>query len=159
MNKKTYLWLIPPVIWMAVIFMFSGQTGIESADQSEYVTGGIMAAINRLFSLNLSSDSIELVDIIIDTIVRKLAHFLEYLILAVLVYIAVSKVWSIVKNRGYILSTLVVFLYASSDEIHQLFVPGRFGCFADVLLDTAGGAMGCLFIHWIVKARKNKVII
>ncbi|MBE5874320.1 MAG: VanZ family protein, partial [Lachnospiraceae bacterium] len=33
---------------------------------------------------------------------------------------------------------------AAADEIHQLFVPDRWGSFADVLLDTCGGAFGVL---------------
>ena len=36
------------------------------------------------------------------------------------------------------------FLYACSDEIHQLFVPGRSGMFTDVLIDTGGAVTGML---------------
>jgi VanZ family protein len=37
---------------------------------------------------------------------------------------------------------LGVEVYAATDEVHQLFVPGRFGTFHDVLIDTTGGALG-----------------
>ena len=40
-------------------------------------------------------------------------------------------------------------LYAASDEIHQLFVPGRSGQLRDVLLDSAGVAAGIL-LAWAV---------
>jgi VanZ family protein len=33
---------------------------------------------------------------------------------------------------------------AAFDEIHQLFVPDRYGNFADVLLDTTGGCFGLI---------------
>ena len=40
-------------------------------------------------------------------------------------------------------------LYAASDEIHQLFVPGRSGQLRDVFLDSAGVAAGIL-LAWAV---------
>ena len=40
-------------------------------------------------------------------------------------------------------------LYAASDEIHQLFVPGRSGQLRDVLLDSAGVAAGIL-LAWMI---------
>ena len=40
-------------------------------------------------------------------------------------------------------------LYAASDEIHQLFVPGRSGQLRDVLLDSDGVAAGIL-LAWAV---------
>lgn len=42
------------------------------------------------------------------------------------------------------LSLLICALYACSDEIHQLMVPGRSGQISDVLLDTAGSLCGIL---------------
>ena len=48
---------------------------------------------------------------------------------------------------------------AGADEFHQLFVPGRYGCFADVVLDTCGGAFGllvCVCVEKIVRRRKQK---
>jgi VanZ family protein len=41
-----------------------------------------------------------------------------------------------------------VVLYATTDELHQAFVPGRFATFHDVLIDSVGGALG-LFALWI----------
>ncbi len=35
-----------------------------------------------------------------------------------------------------------VILYAVSDEVHQLFVPGRGGQLTDVIIDTAGAGAG-----------------
>ena len=36
-----------------------------------------------------------------------------------------------------------VFLYAASDEFHQIFVPTRTAQVSDVFIDTAGGAAVC----------------
>ena len=45
------------------------------------------------------------------------------------------------------MSITLSFLYACTDEIHQIFVPGRSAQFRDVLIDTLGASFGCLLIH------------
>ena len=47
------------------------------------------------------------------------------------------------------LTLLIVFLYAATDELHQLFVPTREGTIRDVLIDTTGAAIG-LFVVWAI---------
>ena len=49
-------------------------------------------------------------------------------------------------------------LYAVTDEIHQLFVPGRYGQWTDVAIDAAGVALGaliCLLVLGKHTARKH----
>ena len=41
-------------------------------------------------------------------------------------------------------------LYAATDEVHQLFVPGRAGLFTDVLIDATGAAIGLLLAGSII---------
>lgn len=56
-------------------------------------------------------------------------------------------------------------LYAVTDEIHQVFVPGRFGQIRDVIIDSMGVAMGIVILHIIMKtsdrrkAQKNETEI
>ena len=47
------------------------------------------------------------------------------------------------KKTG-ILSFLFSIIYASSDEFHQTFVPGRDGNIVDVLIDSSGALVGIL---------------
>jgi len=42
----------------------------------------------------------------------------------------------------------MVFLYAASDEFHQIFVPSRTALVSDVIIDTTGGAIG-LLLFWL----------
>ena len=51
---------------------------------------------------------------------------------------ALVKIWT--KTAAIALS--VGFLYAVSDEVHQIFVPGRAGQLRDVLIDTTGVLLG-----------------
>jgi VanZ family protein len=89
--------------------------------------------------------------------VRKCAHVTEYAILAVLVWRALSQPkrgeqrpwnWS---EAG--LALAFVAFYATTDELHQVFVPNRQGSFLDVLLDTFGAGMGLLLLWGIVRMR------
>jgi VanZ family protein len=70
-------------------------------------------------------------------VIRKCAHFLEYMILALLAF-NVLKLYFNAKQVA-IFTIAFVFLYACSDEIHQLFVLGREGAIRDVIIDTCGG--------------------
>lgn len=83
---------------------------------------------------------------------RKTCHLAEYGILAWLFWRAIRKP---VKNdsRPWAwpeagLALAVVFMYAASDELHQVFVPTRTPQISDVLIDTCGGATALLLL-WL----------
>jgi VanZ family protein len=46
------------------------------------------------------------------------------------------------------LTLAIVFLYAASDELHQVFVPGRTGQISDVFVDVSGAVAG-LTLLWL----------
>jgi hypothetical protein len=77
-----------------------------------------------------------------DLVLRKLAHAAEYAILGVLLLRALEHAWG-----AFWLTTA----YAVTDEIHQMFVPGRLGSPLDVAIDAAGAAVG---IALVVFARR-----
>ena len=91
--------------------------------------------------------------------VRKLAHFTEYAVLAILVLRAIRqprrddpRPWI---GRHARFTVLVVALYAASDEWHQSFVPTRQASVVDVMIDTFGGAMGIVAV-WAVGRWRRK---
>ncbi len=70
--------------------------------------------------------------------------------------------YNVSNKKSFILSMIICFIYACTDEYHQLFVKGRTGQFSDSLIDTVGALIGCsiyiliaLLIKYIIK-RKNK---
>jgi VanZ family protein len=70
-----------------------------------------------------------------DTILRKLAHVVEYAILGALLLRAFAlRVPALAAGIAY----------AISDEIHQAFVPGRYASALDVAIDAAGVVVGVL---------------
>jgi VanZ family protein len=91
-------------------------------------------------------------------LIRKCGHLTEYAVLALLLWRAFGQsrnnlpAWSWPRVGGVL---LVVFLYAASDEFHQRFVPTRTPLVSDVLIDTAGGALG-LMVIWLAGFRRGK---
>ncbi len=75
----------------------------------------------------------------IHQVIRKLAHFTEYLILSVLLYRALrgDRRWNL---RAAGLALAIAGLYSVSDEFHQWFVPGRTAAATDCLIDVSGAA-------------------
>lgn len=81
-------------------------------------------------------------------LVRKTAHFTEYAILGALFYLNVIQLPKLNRySKKILLPIFFSFLYACTDEIHQIFVPGRSAQFRDILIDTLGASFGCLLIH------------
>lgn len=127
----------------SMIFFFSGQDSQESGNLSRMISERCVELVNSLTGRHWTEIVKEQMAAYFEHPIRKLAHFLEYAYMGVLVYL----MWRPFRQRGrflYLVTVLWVFLSAAGDEFHQLFVPGRYGCFADVLLDTCGGAFGVL---------------
>lgn len=85
--------------------------------------------------------------------VRKNAHFFVYLVLGVFVINALRRS----GVRGYrcvVYALLICILYAASDELHQVFVPGRGAQVKDVIIDSAGACVGILVCLIISSKRK-----
>ena len=84
-------------------------------------------------------------------LVRKTAHFTEYAILGALFYLNFIHFPRLNRHFKKILLPIIFsFLYACTDEIHQIFVPGRSSQFRDILIDTLGASFGCLLIHTLL---------
>jgi VanZ family protein len=135
-------WL-PVLVWMTLIFSASGDS-----HSSEHTSRIFEPFLHWLFP-QMSPAHIENIHLVI----RKCGHFSEYALLALLIWRAVRqpqkndpRPWNW-QEAGLALS--IVFLYAASDEFHQIFVPTRTARVSDVLIDTSGGAIALILI-WLV---------
>ena len=82
----------------------------------------------------------------------------EYAILLLLMVPAV-KACSNSKSTGYIyaISLVLTFIYACTDEVHQLFIDGRAGRCTDVIIDMAGAVIAWL-MAWAFRNSKWRII-
>lgn len=133
-RKKIIAWSLL-IVWMAFIFFMSSQPGDVSSKQSNFVV-----LLLDTLGIDLNSRFGDLSTLII----RKGAHFTEYMILYFLAFNLLRLY--INRKKAYIYSLFIVFGYACSDEFHQLFVVGRSGQFKDVLIDTSGGIFGSMLV-------------
>lgn len=128
----------------AVIFSFSGQDGEQSSSVSQQISRKCVEIADDLTGNQWTEEKKADYARMIEHPIRKTAHFMEYACMGVLVYVMWCS-WVERGRRLCLLTVAWVFLSASADEFHQLFVAGRWGSFQDVCLDTLGGACGALF--------------
>ncbi len=132
-------WLLP-LAWMSLIFF--GSSDSKSYQHSSHL---IEPLLHWLFP-QMSQAHVEA----IHHALRKCAHLTEYAVLGFLLWRAVRKPtrrdprpW---HWREAAIAVGIVFLYASTDEIHQIFVPTRTPLFSDVLIDTSGAVLGMIVL-------------
>jgi len=147
MKRKVFSWTLV-ILWMALIFYMSHQPATKSSELSSGITVIISDIIQKVVTdIKLNQDSLS-------HIIRKSAHFLEYMVLGVLVVNSLLDTDK-PKPRLIFLAILMCILYAISDEIHQIFVPGRSGQVSDVLIDSLGGLAGVLGMS-VIRGRLSK---
>jgi VanZ family protein len=115
--KFAVVYYFPVIVWMMVIFWLSNRPKIVKLE-------------------NPTSDFF----------IGKSAHLFEYALLCILWFRAIN-IHSVLKGKNWVIPLFLTGLYAISDEIHQLFIPGRTGMARDVLIDVLGGAIGL----WILR--------
>lgn len=146
LNKRVVFWTAV-ILWMGLIFFLSQQSATESTKLSTGVTEVIVEKVEKV------APNTELQIYSYDIIIRKNAHFFVYLVLGVLVMNALNSNswWS--KKRQILLTLVICISYAISDEVHQLFIPGRGAQVEDVLIDSAGASVGVLIYVVFIKIK------
>jgi VanZ family protein len=100
-----------------------------------YLWAGLILALSSV--PNLSPPLFEVIGI------DKLAHFVEYLVLAYLAFANTGR-----TRYRYILP--LILLFAVADEFHQHFIPGREVALADLGVNLVG-----ILVGWVWREVKN----
>ena len=139
--KKT-IFAVLLVLWMGFIFSMSCENAEESSNTSGQTIKVVLSTVPEFEKQpeEVKKNIIEELQFI----VRKSAHFIGYMILGILASGLILYYGNI--NKKYLLAFLICVIYAISDEIHQLFVPGRAGQVRDVLIDSAGSLLGIIIV-------------
>lgn len=142
---KKIIKIILLVLCMILIFSLSSDNGEASSNKSD---GTIIRVYQYITKKKLSEKEKEKIVDRYVVPVRKSAHFIIFLILGVL-SISLIKEYKMINIKALIISIFFCFLYACSDEIHQLFVIGRSGELLDVIIDSFGSFIGIITYYYI----------
>lgn len=150
MVKNKYIFAFI-VIWIIVIFMFSNGDFYESNGLSMQIIYNFLLFTNKLHITSIDSADMEYVIEVINVPFRKLAHMIEYFVLALLVF-------NLLKNhklgiKKYYFTIIICFGYALIDEYHQTFISGRTGQLSDCFIDILGSLIYLLLVYKI--SRRN----
>jgi VanZ family protein len=130
-------WL-PPLLWASFVSVFSSDS--FSSDKTSPI-------FLPFFHWLLPYATPELIHSF-HYLIRKLGHFTEFFVLALLLYRALrggrEPRW---RWRVAAWTLSIVLLYSVVDEVHQQFVPSRSGAFSDGLLDFFGGCCGVALLY------------
>jgi VanZ family protein len=138
-NRKKFVnqWL-PVLLWATVIFLFS--TEHFAAPQSSRILGPLL---HWLFP-GVTPEQISSIQFVI----RKLGHWFEYFVLAVLLYRALyAETGGRSSVRPAAMTMAFALVWAITDEFHQSLVPSRTASIVDVMIDGVGALCGTLWMY------------
>ena len=154
MNMRRKIFLVITIACMTAIFLFSSRTREESTGDSYFVGNMVGEIFVPGFDEWSAQEQLEFAGEI-DHPVRKTAHAMEYAVLGLLTAGAfIGRRTSILA--GILVPWCIASVYAVTDEIHQLFVPGRSGQVSDVMLDSAGVLAGLLILAAVRMLRRRQ---
>ena len=160
LNNKILISWILVILWMITIFYLSSMNSEVSNTKSKDTINTVVTTTIETTNKDISQDKVNSIVNILNKPLRKCMHSIVFFILVVLLINAFYNT-NIRNYKAYVFSIIISFIYACTDEYHQLFVLGRTGQFTDVLIDTIGVLLGCLVFYGVYrvinKNRKNKI--
>jgi VanZ family protein len=143
------VWWAATIAWTITIFELSTATyGVS-------LSAWLLSEILRILRIQISAATFHTMHFLF----RKLAHLTEYGIYAVLLYgsFGAGRDFRWLWRRATICAAIAGG-YALTDELHQLFVPGRTGTLHDSALDACGAilALAGLYVYNVVSQAKAR---
>ena len=156
MRDRTRMYLHLFITILIMIFIF--QRSALSADLSSLESGKLAALIAQLLPLDPG---------VAEVVVRKTAHFAEFAVLGASLAVNMRD---IARMRGidaalsfsttsFAVPWIAGTFYAVTDEVHQMFVPGRSCELRDMVIDACGVAVGVLVMEMVSRRRRMKKIV
>jgi len=136
-------------VWAAQIYHFS------TAGYSSDATWSLLEHLLRKLHVAASPFSISVVNLIL----RKVAHLIEYSVFTLLLYRSISREQPLRWRPQLACASVgIASLYALSDEFHQLFVPGRRAAVLDWGIDLSGAVLAMLVLHGCLRLFPPKAV-
>lgn len=150
--KVNFLRTILLILLLGTFFMIFGFSS-QDAEESGNLSSNIAKFILKQTYHNDVENEEQMLERT-ESVIRKIAHFSIYTLVGFLLMSLVST-YNLKENRRIIISLCIGVLYATSDEIHQLFIPGRAGQITDVMLDSMGVLLGILLVLTVLEVYRK----
>jgi len=150
---KIIIKLIFVLVCMISIFILSSDSGNASSKKSDTLIINIYKLLHKKSISQTKQQNIINKNVFF---VRKSAHFIIYSLLG-LSLISLIREFRIININSILICLIIAFLYAFSDEAHQIFVPGRSCELLDVFIDTFGSFIGMYVYLLVYKLRRRKI--
>lgn len=130
------------VFWLSVIFYFSNQSGTISSSGSGGIIYNILNSIYNIF--NIDTQNLSYITEILHNPIRELVHVMEYFVLGILTLNCLKQ-----NNvdKKVLITIMFCFIYSVTDEIHQMFVPGRTFEYYDIIMDNLGAILAVTLLN------------
>ena len=155
MSARRIIFTILIVLNCCLIFYFSNQVADNSKSQSSRVVEFISNIIPTIKNMD-EQEKTTLKEEVLTPIVRKTAHFSLYALLGFNTVGLATSFENIDTKKKLLFSLLFCIFYATTDEIHQSFIPGRSCELRDILIDTLGSLTGIAIIIGGIKLWRKK---
>lgn len=154
MKIKSIIKILLIISWMGLIFTFSSQNAKASLGLSDKI---IIKVAEILKHEKLDAKEAKKITKKYAFLVRKSAHLFCYFILGLFIYLFLKDFLKLKESLVFI-TIFCCFLYAITDEVHQIFSSGRTAQFLDVIIDTFGSTIAVVMmtIYYHLKAKYIK---
>lgn len=151
MLEKLILWILL-IATCILIFNFSSDD-IDKSKEMSFKVAEKVADVTQIVEVKKEGkETNEFIKFHI--FIRKVGHFLEFALLAILAYL-LAKAYNIPVQKSLIIALVFSLAYAVFDEIHQLFSDGRDGRILDIFIDFCGSAVGA-GVFYLIETRRIK---
>lgn len=140
--------IITIILTSTMIFGFSNQDAEQSGRISTKITKIITSRIKSIQEKEQAKR--EQIEHKIESIIRKIAHYTIYTFLGIQIMLFANtfNLKDIDKISFGLISGII---YATTDELHQGFIPGRAAQITDVMLDSLGVLTGIFISLFLIK--------
>ena len=143
--KKKSCWIL---VGLMVIFIFSNSAASAST------SNGMSLTVSEWVRQVLNTVGLHPETDFLNFVIRNLAHFSEYALLGVLIGLAYRlQPWSWMKGK---VALLPFFIIPVLDENLQRFSSGRSCELRDMLIDSAGMAVGMMLVIAVLMMLSNR---
>lgn len=149
--------LIRALLWAAVIltaamiFIFSSESGEDSAETSDALTMAVIRLFDTGYEQREAEEQADIYEFA-SLVVRKCAHFSEFALLGLFLRWLFA---SYTDRHRSMAAWGIGTAYAVTDELHQLFVTQRAAMGMDVAVDSLGVMAGVLLAWALMTLAKS----